>query len=174
LTDTEGPAGVIGVDERDVVFVSYARDNGERLLRSLRRCRRQASACGWMSRTSVLLRSGFTRSRRASRRHGRPGPTLAGYLASGACLHELEFAREGAKAIASVALGDLEGQEVPSWLSALHWTTWNPKGAATDAAAAVTMAVSTDVSWSDLHSRLQARAGAWSRKGPRLGPVARC
>lgn len=166
MNHTEGPAGVIGADERDVVFVSYARDNGEKIV-PLIEALQAAGTRLWMDVEDIRPATEWIHEIEAGITNARAFLALLSpeYLASSACLHELEFARESGKATVSVALGDLEGQEVPSWLGALHWITWNPEDPATGVAAAVTMAVSTDVSWSDLHSRLQARSWAWSRRG---------
>ena len=165
MTDLADPTGVIGEHERDVVFVSYARSNGRTIAPLVAELRSTGTRL-WLDVEDIRPATEWIHEVRAGITNARAFLAVLSpeYIASSACVEELEFARGSGKAIVPVALGDPKDISVPPWLAALHWITWQPGTDAADTAAAVATAVSTDVRWSDLHSQLQARATDWSRR----------
>ncbi len=166
MAEAQGPVAVIREDERDVVFVSYARANGEKIA-PLVEAMQEAGTRVWMDIEDIRLGTEWIHEIQAGITNARAFLALLSpeYLDSSACLDELRFACESGKAIVPIVLGDIRGQDVPMPLAALHWITWKPGTSATDAASEIASAVSTDIRWSNLHSQLQTRAAAWSDKG---------
>lgn len=161
-----GPIGVIGADERDVVFVSYARSNGSTVAPLIAALQSRGIRV-WMDVADIRPATEWMHEIRAGITNARAVLALLSpeYFASSACRDELAIAHESGKSVIAIACADLDGVDVPAWLRALHWITWEPATDPSAAAAAVVASASADVAWSDLHSQLQGRAAEWARRG---------